>query len=126
MDELLAAATRHGSLSRLEGDDLYTWARLISDIEHAQENLDRFGKQVMARSGFDPRTTTLTNDGYFIESPGVLDQSVRRRDLAIPGSAIQSLDPHRDAGVGFDQDGQSESALSASPEPRRSVRDPGS
>jgi len=51
---------------RLADDDLYTWARLVSDIEHAQQAIDRFGKSVLARSGYDPRTATITNDGYII------------------------------------------------------------
>ena len=52
--------------TRLEGDDLYIWARLIADIEHAQRALDRYGSSILARSGLDARHVRISNEGYFL------------------------------------------------------------
>lgn len=53
---------------RLADDDLYTWARLVSDLEHAQAALNRFGKDILVRAGLDPRLTSITNEGYILEN----------------------------------------------------------
>lgn len=51
---------------RLEGDDLYTWALLVADVEHAQRALNTFGKNALQRLGVPLQHYALTNDGYIV------------------------------------------------------------
>lgn len=51
---------------RLQGDDLFVWAKLMSDLEHAQRALNDFGKGALRRNGYDLQQFALTNEGYIV------------------------------------------------------------
>lgn len=52
---------------RLDGDALYVWAKMITEIEFAQKALRSFGEQQIGRRGLDPEAYWLDNEGYIHE-----------------------------------------------------------
>ena len=51
---------------RLQGDDLYTWAQLINEAEHAQGNLRKFGRQIAQKYNLPEDRLVITGQGYLI------------------------------------------------------------
>ena len=55
---------------RLAGDDLYVWARLINEAEHARNNLRKFGQSIARKYNLPEERLLITDDGYLIvEAP---------------------------------------------------------
>src|SRR5262245_66118316 len=67
---------------RLEGDDLYVWARLINEAEHARTNLRKFGQSIARKYRLPEDRLLITDDGYLVieeprtgaDGPGLLSE----------------------------------------------------
>ena len=62
-------------LARLEGDDLYEWARMMTEIELIRRRVELVGQAWLRAHGYPLDGTTITNDGYVLGSD----------DLSSPG-----------------------------------------
>ena len=56
----------HAQYPRLAGDDLYVWARLINEAEHARNNLRKFGQSIARKYNLPKDRLLITDDGYLI------------------------------------------------------------
>lgn len=94
---------------RLEGDDLYAWAQLVSEWQRITQTKQTVAIQFMQQRGFTPGEYLLTDDGYIIsqeEAHGLSRiQTLPARDSRpvqdaapqTPGSAIPKEDRHTHA-----------------------------
>ena len=51
---------------RLQGDDLYTWAQLISEAEQSRVALRRFGQQIAQKYNLPEDQLVISRQGYLI------------------------------------------------------------
>ncbi len=51
---------------RLEGDQLFIWAKLSSAVEQAVQNLEGFGRQCLAERRLDINTYGIDPEGYIL------------------------------------------------------------
>lgn len=52
--------------TRLDGDDLYEWARMMTEIELIRRRVEQVGQAWLRTHGFPLEGTTITNDGYVV------------------------------------------------------------
>lgn len=52
--------------ARLEGDDLYEWARMMTEIELIRRRVEQVGQTWLRAHGYALDGTTITNDGYVV------------------------------------------------------------
>lgn len=61
---------------RLEGDDLYTWARLMADVDHAQQQAQGFA-QGMAQKYKIRQGMTINPAGFIVPEQQMMQQMQR-------------------------------------------------
>ena len=64
--EMLVATAGQTEVRRLEGDDLYLWAKLISELEHLQQRVNTVGKSLLVKHGCTDPSFILTDAGYIL------------------------------------------------------------
>lgn len=68
---------------RLEGDDLFTWAKLLAAVEQAIAQARAFAMAVgPQRYGMDAQTEAIDDDGYIVNMRGV--QAQQQSQLTAP------------------------------------------
>jgi hypothetical protein len=64
--------------TRLEGDDLFAWAKLTSAVAQANANLNEFGARCLKNYGYPLGQWLIDDDGYVISI-----QTMRRRQAEL-------------------------------------------
>lgn len=72
---------------RLDGDDLFAWAQIISEESHVAQTKQALAMQFLEKRGFTPGEYLLSNDGYIVSQQEVRAQSRVRTLPAVPTGA---------------------------------------
>lgn len=78
---------------RLEGDDLFAWAKLTAAVAQAHANLNQFGEGVLRRGGWTLGSWVIDEEGYIIpvqENRRRQEAMVRAQQATIPAPASSS------------------------------------
>lgn len=81
---------------RLDGDDLYVWAQMESEIGHLLETKQRLAIELMTKRGFTPGEYLLNAQGYIL-SRAQIDEAERRARIQSFGQG-QAQPPPRSPG----------------------------
>lgn len=96
------------SMTRIDGDAVFAWARLIAQEEMLAQTKDNLGKQILQERGYPvDGSYILSNDGYIVtrdqalqqmraQAQGLEDPPHPHEAPAILGSGSQASDPHTD------------------------------
>lgn len=74
---------------RLDGDDLFSWARMITQLAQMHQELKIYGRAALVARGLDPSEYTITNEGYILTQ----DQAARIADHEASEASPDPLSP---------------------------------
>ena len=80
-------------LGRLEGDELFGWAMLMSDRRALEARITNAAKAALMKRGYPLGSTTLTYEGYVVTSD---DETVSSDGRAVIESLGVGSIPNRD------------------------------
>lgn len=78
---------------RLEGDQLFIWAKLSSAVEQAVNQLEGFGRQCLAERRLDVSIYGIDPEGYILTPEERTRQHHQHAD-AVPGSSRDNSPDH--------------------------------